>query len=67
VRFDFSCALNPGVYFLNCGVTGFGGRQLHRIVDALAFRVLPISEVSTFGHVHFGHSASVSEEASRER
>jgi lipopolysaccharide transport system ATP-binding protein len=63
VSFEFSCTLNPGVYFLNCGVTGSGGQQLHRIVDALAFRVLAIAEVSTFGHVHFGHRASVSEEA----
>jgi len=59
VSFEFCCALNPGVYFLNCGVTGNNGEQLHRIVDAVAFRVLPISDARTFGHVHFDHKASV--------
>lgn len=60
VSFQFTCHLNPGVYFLNCGVVGCGGQQLHRIVDALAFRVLPLEERTTFGHVCFGHSAAVS-------
>lgn len=61
VEFTFRCALNAGVYFLNCGVTGGNGEQLHRIVDAVAIRVLPESEASTFGHVHFDHRASVVE------
>jgi lipopolysaccharide transport system ATP-binding protein len=62
VEFEFRCSLNPGVYFLNCGVTGSGGQQLHRIVDALAFRVLPIAGATTFGHVNFAHRARVAGE-----
>ncbi len=54
VRFEFDCHLNSGVYFLNCGVTGNGGDQLHRIVDAVVFRVLPIADSTVFGAVHFG-------------
>jgi len=59
VTFEFCCALNAGVYFLNCGVMGGAGDQLHRIVDAVAFRVMPESEATTFGHVHFDHKATV--------
>ena len=62
-EFDFRCNLNHGTYFLNCGVTGNGDRQLHRIVDALALRVLPGSEPSAFGHVNFAFSPSAVEEA----
>jgi len=54
VRFEFDCHLNTGVYFLNCGVTGNGGDQLHRIVDAAVFRVLPLPDPTVFGAVHFG-------------
>jgi lipopolysaccharide transport system ATP-binding protein len=66
VEFEFDAALNAGVYFLNCGVTGSGGRQLHRIVDAIAFRMLPVDAASTFGHVSFGHRATVIDEAGTE-
>jgi len=53
VEFWFDCMLNPGIYFMNAGV--FGVEQLgqeetllHRIADATAFRVLPITDnVST--------------------
>ncbi|MGH0038414.1 MAG: ABC transporter ATP-binding protein [Myxococcota bacterium] len=56
VGFQLDCHLNPGVYFLNCGVTGNGGEQLHRIVDALVFRVMPASSSArtVFGAVDFG-------------
>jgi len=44
IRWTFVCLLNPGTYFLNAGVAGssdgFSG-ILHRIEDAIAFRVLP--------------------------
>jgi lipopolysaccharide transport system ATP-binding protein len=40
--FGFTCALLPGTYFLNCGVQGdLAGvvTYLHRVIDAVAFRV----------------------------
>ena len=43
VEFDFRCQLNPGVYFLNAGVTGEAqGAEgyLHRMVDIAMFRVM---------------------------
>lgn len=58
VRFEFNFHLNPDVYFLNCGVTGCGGSQLHRIIDAVAFRTLPLDQRETFGHIHFDMSAT---------
>jgi lipopolysaccharide transport system ATP-binding protein len=45
VCFAFDCRLNPGLYFLNAGVIGADGTGeafLHRVVDAYAFRVLPV-------------------------
>lgn len=44
VVFEFECLMNPGTYFLSCGVLGLvDGEEcfLHRIVDAVALRVLP--------------------------
>ncbi len=38
----FVCCLNEGIYFLNAGVSGDSGsgfRHLHRLMDALCFRV----------------------------
>lgn len=46
VEFTFNCNLNPQVYFFNAGVFGAtdgGDIILHRIVDAIAFRVLPVT------------------------
>ncbi len=46
VEYQFDCMLNPGVFFLNAGVFGnVGGAELviHRLADAAAFRVLPVS------------------------
>lgn len=45
VTFAFTCCLNPGIYFLNAGVFGSTAQEetvLHRLVDAVAFRVLPV-------------------------
>jgi lipopolysaccharide transport system ATP-binding protein len=42
VSFEFTAALYPGVYYLNCGVSGVTDQHsgyLHRVVDAVAFRV----------------------------
>lgn len=44
VEFVFDCNLNPGVYFLNAGVTGcIDGIDvyLHRLLDIQMFRVIP--------------------------
>ncbi len=59
VRFEFDCPLLSGVYFINCGVTGNGGKQLHRIVDALMFRVLPVARSAVFGIVDFACEADI--------
>lgn len=43
VDFEFNCHLNEGVYFLNAGVLGLENGcevYLHRIIDALPFRVI---------------------------
>ena len=43
VEFDLDCQLTSGTYFLNCGVLGQAQGEevfLHRIVDALMFKVL---------------------------
>lgn len=45
VDFSFTCNLNPGTFFMNAGIFGVvNGEEtfVHRIVDAVAFRVLPI-------------------------
>jgi len=42
VEFNFAVRLYPGVYYLNCGVTGNVGEHsgfLHRMIDAAVFRV----------------------------
>ena len=56
VRFPFRTLLMPGVYFLNAGVEGVieGKRAyVHRILDALPFRVLPEKELMPTGTVDF--------------
>lgn len=48
IRFEFSCRFLPGTYFLNAGVLGTTdgqSRYLHRILDALIFRVAPVEEL----------------------
>lgn len=39
VSFEFDCQLNFGTYFINCGVSD-NKVSFHRILDALAFRIL---------------------------
>lgn len=49
VKFHFKCLLNPGVYFLNAGVTGLVDGHftfLSRHIDAAMFRVQP--EVNSY-------------------
>lgn len=58
VSLEFSCYLNPGTYFVNCGLSGDLG-VLHRIVDALVFRVAQTNSSCSFGIVDFNYSAKV--------
>jgi len=56
VEFQFRCALNPGVYFLNAGVVGdVDGSEiyLHRLSDIAMFRVQPDTENIATGIVDF--------------
>ena len=62
VEHNFSCNLNPGLYFLNAGVTA--GEQdaevfLHRVLDICMFRVLPLTENTATAIVHFDCVAQV--------
>jgi lipopolysaccharide transport system ATP-binding protein len=56
VEFRFQCNLNPGVYFLNAGVTGEcqgAVGYLHRMVDIAMFRVIPEHNDLATGYVDF--------------
>jgi len=64
VNFRFDCMLNPGTYFMNAGVFGMeelGQPEtlLHRISDAIAFRVLPITENASTELVDFNCESCV--------
>lgn len=52
IRLRFCNRLLPGVYFARAGCTGLvGGEEifLHRVIDALMFRVLPERSLPVFG------------------
>jgi lipopolysaccharide transport system ATP-binding protein len=56
IEFRFQCHLNPGVYFLNAGVTGEAqGTEgyLHRMVDIAMFRVMAEQNDLATGYVDF--------------
>lgn len=54
--FEFRCGINPGTYFLNCGIGGNGGQSLHRIIDAMPFRVVPTkTKTHSFGTIDFSY------------
>jgi len=56
VRFRFRSSLVPNVYFMNAGVMGnFGGEDtyLHRVLDAVMFRIRPVNRGCVTGHVDF--------------
>ena len=62
VAFTFTCLLLPGTYFTNSGCTSMvdGSRVfLHRITDALMFKVLPEKENMLNGTVDFQIESSV--------
>lgn len=58
VMLEFSCNLDTGTYFLNCGLQD-QFESLHRILDALVFRVESASDSHSFGIVDFGFVAEV--------
>jgi lipopolysaccharide transport system ATP-binding protein len=63
VRFEFRCCLYAGLYFVNAGVvTEEEGvpAYLHRIVDAVAFRVLPDPARRPSAYVDFDVRTTVS-------
>jgi lipopolysaccharide transport system ATP-binding protein len=56
VEIEFICSLNPGTYFMNAGIMGEieGERTyLARKIDALMFRVHPVTPVRSTGLVNF--------------
>lgn len=57
VEFSFRCMLNPGVYFLNAGVTGVidgVDTYLHRLLDVASFRVIHEDGCLSTSLVDFG-------------
>lgn len=52
LSYDFQCSLGAGTYFANCGVSE-GNESIHRIIDALAFRVSNINNGYSFGLIDF--------------
>lgn len=63
VEFTFNCYLNPGIYFMNAGVFGCQNEEeivLHRKVDVIAFRVLPVSSNIETEMINFGFEPVVS-------
>lgn len=63
VAFQFHANLLPGTYFLNCGCSGFAEDRitfLHRITDAVMFKVLPESDLPLTGMVDFSITPKVS-------
>ncbi|MBA1232872.1 ABC transporter ATP-binding protein [Pseudomonas viridiflava] len=64
VSFQFDCLLNPGIYFVNAGVFGTSsdGQEetvMHRLVDAVVFRVVPVQNNLATELVDFGCTSSV--------
>jgi len=58
VVLEFSCNLDAGTYFINCGVSDHF-ESLHRILDAIVFRVESERDSHSFGIVDFGFVAEV--------
>lgn len=58
LSFEFNCQLNVGTYFINCGVSD-NTYTLHRILDALAFRVLASEDNFSFGVIDFDVSSEL--------
>ena len=56
IRFQWRCLLTPNTYFMNAGVMGAIGEQhgyLHRLIDAVMFRVKPTTKIHATTLVNF--------------
>jgi lipopolysaccharide transport system ATP-binding protein len=63
IRFEFTCALASGTYFMNAGVLGRLGEEetyLDRRIDALMFRVMPSARRLSTGLVDLVDNVDVS-------
>jgi lipopolysaccharide transport system ATP-binding protein len=58
VCLEFACNLIPGVYFINCGLSS-NSQSLHRIIDALVFRVSETDSLFSFGIVDFNFESTI--------
>lgn len=65
IAFEFRCLLNSGTYFINCQVRSAQGESLHRIVDAVAFRVELRSSTFVLGAIDFECSPELTLSAGR--
>ncbi|ADV14068.1 ABC transporter ATP-binding protein [Mesorhizobium sp. M7A.F.Ca.US.014.04.1.1] len=57
VNFEFKCLLRAGVYFINVGAMGnanFERQYLHRILDAVIFKVMPAPDEIDYGFFSLG-------------
>ena len=62
IRFEFTCNLFAGMYFLNTGLMGEvqgTDTYLHRLVDAVAFRVANDASRKQSGYVDFNIAAAL--------
>lgn len=53
IAFEFTCNLLPGIYFWQCGVQAVIDKEeiyMHRLLDAICFRVLPEEDSILTGH-----------------
>jgi lipopolysaccharide transport system ATP-binding protein len=60
IAFEFTANLFPGIYYLNCGVSGtVGGYDgfLHRVIDGVAFRIRNVYSKVHAGFVDFDYRA----------
>ncbi|MBI9077118.1 MAG: ABC transporter ATP-binding protein [Desulfatibacillum sp.] len=67
LRFTFKCQLTPNAYFFNAGVQGLQDNTtifLHRVVDAVMFRVMPVKGLLATGltdfSVHLDNTSRIS-------
>jgi lipopolysaccharide transport system ATP-binding protein len=58
LSFEFFCNLNPGTYFVNCGLSE-DFHSLHRVIDALIFKVSELENTHSFGVVDFKFKSTV--------